>query len=210
MFGRLGAVLAAGSALLLGAACSSGGRPYTGSPTFPGLSSIGPSLGVSAPTGIAGVTGATSGKATPSKGSSSTAGRSTSSGVASHGAHDVPPPGHPTTGGGNPRTSTAHTPPPSGPQVSVSPATGLQGGQRVLVVATALPADTSVKIFECRVGVTCTRLARFDVISTDASGRVSKLVTVTSHVGIYACASGCAISVRPASGSSASAPISFA
>ena len=212
MFGRLAAAVSALlTALLLVSGCSSGGRAHEGPPTFPGLSSIGPSLGVPVPNGIAGVSGSTSGKPTPAKTSDSD-GRS-SSGVATAGGHGAPAPGQSTTRAGVSRTSTARPtppPPPSGPRVSVNPASGLRGGQSVQVVVTGFAANTLIKIFECRAGVTCTRLARLYRFSTDAAGRASATVIVSSRIGINSCGNDCLISVRPATGSGGSAPISFA
>ncbi len=220
MLGRLGAALAAVSAVLLLAACSSGGRAYHGPPTFPGLSSIGPSLGVSAPNGIAGVTGSTSGKARPSKSaSSSAAGRS--SGVATAGGH-APAPGHTTTAGGAHVGSTAHTtapaPPPSGPQVTVSPASGLHDKQKVQVVGTGFPANLGVLIVECHADAVDQSKCIIDlsyVTHTDASGRVTKTYTVRSTVAHAACTASnpCVVSVselKQPPKYEADAPIRFA
>jgi len=82
----------------------------------------------------------------------------------------------------------------------VTPHTGLTNGQKVQVSASGFPAGDSLVVVECLANATnenaCNLLlARF--VQSDATGRVSATLQVTSHVAGKACSSAnpCLVSV---------------
>jgi hypothetical protein len=171
------------------------------------------------PSGLAGASGSGKASGSPSgvrSSRSTAAGRPASAasatgpgapGVAVHTSSRQPrtggAPGSP--GRSSPLPPRSTTPAPTGPQVGVSPGTGLHASQPVRVTATGFPPNTSVQIAEC-LGGSCRLVRVLGLI--DGSGRLSRDYVVADRVDNHVCGSSCRISVS-GSGAAADAGLSF-
>lgn len=221
MTGRIRSVLALLAGALLAAGCSnhSGLRKLTPPPEPPSAS------GVAAPQGLAGAGPASSSRSHPTPrrttppARSATAAPDIGAAVAS-----APRPRHRAasssrvhssargSSSSTPRSATSRPPSssPAGPRVSVSPATGLQGGQLVWVTGAGFAAGEQLQVRQCRVRGSCLNTL-FDGASADGAGGFDKALLASSSVGGSDCgATGCVIAVQRADGTQVAASISFA